>query len=116
MTAAKRLFDGGGSWLEQAALAEMMQGPSYSAHVRPRPGALPENRDVLIAALKRNFGEGRISGEGGGLHLLWRLPPGVPDAGVVEAMAARRRIGVYSLASGRGGVDRPHPCSTGGRS
>jgi DNA-binding transcriptional MocR family regulator len=33
-----------------------------------------ENRDVLIGALKRNFGEGGISGEGGGLHLLWRLP------------------------------------------
>jgi GntR family transcriptional regulator/MocR family aminotransferase len=27
------------------------------------------------------------------------LPPGVPDANVVEALAAKRRIGVYSLAS-----------------
>jgi DNA-binding transcriptional MocR family regulator len=74
-----------------------------------------ENRDVLIAALKRNFGEGGISGEGGALHLLWRLPPGVPDAGVVEAMAARRRIGVYSLSSG-GRSRSSHPYSTGGRS
>ena len=100
MTAAKRLFDGGGSWLEQAALAEMTQGSSYSAHVARVRAHYLENRDVLIAALKRNFGEGGISGEGGGLHLLWRLPPGVPDAGVVEAMAARRQIGVYSLPSG----------------
>jgi GntR family transcriptional regulator / MocR family aminotransferase len=100
MTAAKRLFEGGGSWLEQAALAEMMQGSSYASHVTRVRAHYLENRDVLIAALKRNFGEGGISGEGGGLHLLWRLPPGVPDAGVVEAIAARRRIGVYSLPSG----------------
>ena len=97
--AAKRLFDGGGSWLEQAALAEMMQGPSYSTHVTRVRARYRENRDVLIAALKRNFGEVNVSGEDGGLHLLWRLPPGVPDANVVEALAAKRRIGVYSLAS-----------------
>jgi GntR family transcriptional regulator/MocR family aminotransferase len=96
---AKRLFDGGGSWLEQAALAEMMQGPSYSTHVTRVRAHYRENRDVLIAALKRNFGEVNVSGEDGGLHLLWRLPPGVPDADVVEALAAKRRIGVYSLAS-----------------
>ena len=97
--AAKRLFDGGGSWLEQAALAEMMQGPSYSTHVTRLRAHYRENRDVLIAALRRNFGEVNVSGEDGGLHLLWRLPPGVPDADVVEALAAKRRIGVYSLAS-----------------
>ena len=54
-----------------------------------------ENRDVLIAALKRNFGEVGVSGEGGGLHLLWHLPPGVPDADVVEASggeAPHRRL------------------------
>jgi GntR family transcriptional regulator/MocR family aminotransferase len=100
VTAAKRLFEGGGSWLEQAALAEMMQGSSYTTHVTRVQSHYLENREVLIAALKRNFGEGGISGEGGGLHLLWRLPPGAPDAGVVEAMAARRRIGIYSLPSG----------------
>ena len=97
--AAKRLFDDGGSWLEQAALAEMMQGPSYSTHVTRVRAHYRENRDVLLAALKRNFGEVNVSGEDGGVHLLWRLPPGVPDADVVEALAAKRRIGVYSLAS-----------------
>ncbi len=107
MTAAKRLFDGGGSWLEQAALAEMMQGSSYSTHVTRVRAHYLENRDVLIAALKRNFGEGGISGEGGGLHLLWRLPPGVPDAAVVEAhggAAANRRL---QPSERRGGLHRP---------
>jgi GntR family transcriptional regulator/MocR family aminotransferase len=88
----------------------MMQGSSYSAHVARVRAHYLENRDALIAALKRNFGEGGISGEGGGLHLLGRLAPGVPDAGVVEAMAARRRIGV------EGRSRSSHPYSTGGRS
>ena len=34
-----------------------------------------------------------------GCICLWRLPPGVSDAASVEALARRRRIGVYSLAS-----------------
>ena len=54
----------------QAALAEMMQGPSYSTHVTRIRAHYRENRDVLIAALKRNFGEVNVSGEDGGLHLL----------------------------------------------
>ena len=95
--AAKRLFDGGGSWLEQAALAEMMQGPSYSTHVTRVRAQYRENRDVLIAALRRNFGEVNVSGEDGGLHLLWRLPPGVPDADVVRALEALWRVPIDSL-------------------
>ncbi len=98
--AAKGLLGGGGGWLEQAALAEMMQGPSYATHVARVRAHYRENRDCLLAALRRNFGEVSVSGEGGGLHLLWRLPPGVPDAAALEAMARRRRIGVYTLESG----------------
>ena len=102
--AAKRLFDGGGSWLEQPALAEMMQGPSYSTHVTRLRAHYRENRDVLIAALKRNFGEVNVSGEGGGLHLLWRLPPGVPDAGLGEAQDRR-----LQSRQRRRDVAHPHP-------
>ena len=99
MIAAKEMLDGGAAWLEQSALAAMMQGPSYAAHVARARAHYKENRDCLLAALRRNFGEIGISGEVGGLHLLWRLPPGVSDAASVEALARRRRIGVYSLAS-----------------
>ena len=98
--AAKALFHGGRAWLEQAALADMMHGPSYAAHVARIRAHYRENRDCLLFALRRNYGEVNVSGEGSGLHLLWRLPPGVPDASMLELMARRRRIGVYSLASG----------------
>jgi len=100
MIAAKEMLDGGSAWLEQSALAAMMQGPSYAAHVARVRAHYKENRDCLLTALRRNFGEIGVSGEGSGLHLLWRLPPGVSDAASVEALARRRRIGVYSLASG----------------
>ena len=33
--------------------------------------------------------------------MLWHLPPGIPDAVTVEALAQRARVGVYSLASAR---------------
>ena len=51
-------------------------------------------------ALRRNFGDLEISGEAGGLHVFWQLPPGVPDAATVEALGRRARVGVYSLDSG----------------
>jgi GntR family transcriptional regulator/MocR family aminotransferase len=100
VAAAKDLLDTGNAWLEQAALAEMMQGPSYATHVARVRAHYKENRDCLLTALRRNFGDVSVSGEGSGLHLLWHLPPGIPDAASIEALARRHRIGVYSLASG----------------
>ncbi len=97
---AKDLQDHGNAWLEQATLADMMAGNSYAIHVSRVRAHYRENRDRLLAALRRNFGEVSITGESGGLHLLWHLPAGVPDAAVVETLARRSRIGVYPLASG----------------
>ncbi len=42
---------------------------------------------ILLAALRRNFGDVSVSGEAGGLHVVWYLPPGVPNA------ASRRKSG-----------------------
>jgi GntR family transcriptional regulator/MocR family aminotransferase len=70
MFAAKEMLDGGAAWLEQSALAAMMHGPSYAAHVACVRAHYKENRDYLLSALRRNFGEISISGEGSGLHLL----------------------------------------------
>ncbi|WP_131113400.1 aminotransferase class I/II-fold pyridoxal phosphate-dependent enzyme [Lichenihabitans psoromatis] len=99
VVAAKELLDGGNAWLDQATLADMMAGNSYAVHVARVRAHYRENRDRLLAALRRSFGEVSISGETGGLHLLWNLPAGVPDAAVVENLARRSRIGVYPLAS-----------------
>ncbi len=105
--AAKSLLNHGNPWLDQAALAEMMRGSSYTAHLQRARSHYRESRDILLAALRRNFGDVNVSGEAGGLHLVWYLPAGVPNAAVVEKLAHRARIGVYSFASAGAYVSRP---------
>jgi GntR family transcriptional regulator / MocR family aminotransferase len=107
VAAAKGLISNGSPWLEQAALAEMMRTNSYAAHLVRLRAYYKESRDALLAALRRNFGEISVSGVTGGLHILWCLPPGVPDAAAVENVALRARVGVYSLASGGAYAARP---------
>jgi GntR family transcriptional regulator/MocR family aminotransferase len=95
----KTLLNNGNPWLDQAVLAEMMRSGSYAAHlsrIRPQYRA---RRDALLAALHRYFGLADVSGEDGGLHIFWQLPPDFPDAATVEAQARRVRVGVYAMAS-----------------
>ncbi len=104
---AKALLNNGNAWLEQAALAEMMRGGGFRAHLTRLRGHYLECRDALIELLKRNFGEVEVSGAEAGLHVFWRLPAGVPDAPALEALARRARVGVYALASGGAFETRP---------
>src|SRR5260370_23286334 len=97
----KCLVNNGNLWLEQATLADFMHNGSYGAHLLRVRSHYKDNRDCLIAALRRNFGDVLVDGDSGGLHVLWHLPPGIPDAVTVEALALRARIGVYSLSSAR---------------
>jgi GntR family transcriptional regulator/MocR family aminotransferase len=97
----KSLLNGGNPWLEQATLADFMHSGSYAAHPLRVRSHYKENRDCMVAALQRNFGDVVIDGYSGGLHILWHLPAGIPDAVTVETLAHRARVGVYSLASAR---------------
>jgi GntR family transcriptional regulator/MocR family aminotransferase len=111
MRAAKALSNSGGPWLDQAVLAEFLRSGSYALHVTRSRTHYKESRDALLAALRRNFGSVDVTGEAAGLHVLWRLPAGVPDAPKLEALARQQRVGVYSLASAgacelRGAVHR----------
>ena len=103
---AKGLLNNGNSWLDQAALAEMMRVGSYAAHLLRSRAYYKESRDCLMTALRRNFGEISVTGEAAGLHLVWYLPAGVPNAAIVEDLARRARIGVYSFLSGGAYVAR----------
>jgi len=109
VAAAKALLNNGNPWLEQAALAEMMRSNSYAAHLLRARAHYKESRDYLLAALRRSFGDVSVTGEAGGLHLVWYLPSGVPNAAIVENLAWRARIGVYSFGSGAAYVARPSP-------
>jgi GntR family transcriptional regulator / MocR family aminotransferase len=99
--AEKSLLNSGNPWLEQATLADFMRTGSYATHMLRARAQYKESRDCLIAALRGHFGDVLLDGDKGGLHVLWHLPPGVPDAVTVEALAQRARVGVYSLASAR---------------
>jgi GntR family transcriptional regulator/MocR family aminotransferase len=99
--AEKSLINNGNPWLEQATLADFMHNGSYAAHLLRVRSHYKDNRDCLVAALRRNFGDVLVDGLAGGLHVLWHLPPGIPDAVTVEALAKRARVGVYSLSSAR---------------
>ena len=105
--AEKCLIGNGSPWLEQATLADFMRTGSYSAHLLRVRSHYKENRDCLVDVLRRNFGDVAIDGELGGLHVVWYLPPGIPDAVTVEATAQRARVGVYSFSSARVHVARP---------
>ena len=61
-----------------------------------------ESRDCLVAAFVAISATSWSTATSGGLHVLWHLPPGIPDAVTVEAIALRARIGVYSLSSAAG--------------
>jgi GntR family transcriptional regulator / MocR family aminotransferase len=95
LRASKALLNHGNSWLEQAALAELMHGGSYVAHLTRCRAHYKESRDALLAALKRHFGIVELSGEAAGLHLLWRLPAGVPEASKLAELARLHQVGVY---------------------
>jgi GntR family transcriptional regulator/MocR family aminotransferase len=107
VAAAKALLNNGNPWLDQSALAEFIRSNSYAAHLMRIRAHYRESRDGLIGALRRNFGDVSVSGEAAGLHVLWHLPAGVPDAPVVETLARRARVGVYSLPAGGAYAVRP---------
>ena len=87
----KCLLGNGTPWLEQATLADFIRTGSYSAHLLRLRAHYKENRDCLVDALRRNFGDVRGRGRPqGGLRLVWYPPPGIPDAATVEALRGAR--------------------------
>lgn len=112
--AMKGLLDNGTAWLDQATLAEFMRGGSYGAHLMRLRTQYRERRDGLLAALRRHFGDSDIAGESSGLHLFWQLPPGVPDAATLEALARRARVAIYPLQAGGAWEVQPSPLARRG--
>lgn len=96
----KALLNNGNPWLDQAALAELIRGGSYAAHLARIRAHYRTSRDSLVASLRRHFGDVEVTGTAGGLHLFWHLAPGIPDAQVLEEIARRVRVGIYPMASG----------------
>ncbi len=93
--AAKIMLDNGSPWLEQAALANMMEAGSFARHVDRIRGLFRERRDLLVAELHRRFGEVELTGTEAGTHLGWLLPDCLPEAAAIRDAAAMEGVGVH---------------------
>jgi GntR family transcriptional regulator / MocR family aminotransferase len=96
----KALMNNGQSWLEQSAMADFMLDGGFRRHLRRMRQTYLTRRDVLLAALQANFGECHVRGADAGMHLTWRIPDGLPDAGEIEKRALIGGVGVYALSTG----------------
>lgn len=97
---AKSQMNSGQPWVEEAVLAEFLTSGLFDRHLRRIRHIYKARRDCLRAALERHFGVSDLYGAEGGLHVVWRLPPGSPPADFVERIAREESIGVYTLHSG----------------
>ncbi len=97
--AVKSMTSYGQPWLEQTALASLMQEGTFRTHLRRIRTLYRLRRDTLISELRRAFGAGvQISGEDSGLHLVWRLPEDLPAADELSARAQKLGVGLYTPA------------------
>lgn len=96
----KALLNSGHAWLDQATMAEFIRDGAYINHLRRMRQLYSRRRDCLVEALQQHFGPVRLSGLESGLHLSCHLPDNLPDAPVLQALALRHGVGIYSLGSG----------------
>jgi GntR family transcriptional regulator/MocR family aminotransferase len=99
---AKALLDNGQVWLEQAALARLMQSGGFIRHLRRSQQQYFARRNALVSRLRERFGDVDLMGADAGTHVAWRLPEMLVPAHNVKAIARTRNIGVYTVQSGGG--------------
>jgi GntR family transcriptional regulator/MocR family aminotransferase len=97
------------SSLDQLALAEFISSGAYDRHVRQSRLAYRRRRDTLIAALRREAPQARVTGIAAGLHVLVHLAAGQREEDLVADAAARglaiEGLSVYAAAP----ASRPVP-------
>ncbi len=91
---AKRLADRHAPWLEQEALAALIEDGAYERHIRRARRLNADRRAALLAALSRHLGDSvMVEGAEAGLHVLaWLLD--VPAGREAALVAAGRAAGI----------------------
>ncbi len=106
----KRTMDLGNPSLDQALLADFIDGGGYDRQLRRCQRAYRERRDALVGALDEHFPGTEVSGIAAGLHAIARLPGRFgPEPRFLEA-ARRAGIALRPLARTRDGA----VCGLGG--
>jgi GntR family transcriptional regulator/MocR family aminotransferase len=97
---ARRLIDDHALWLEEGALAELLDSGAYARHVHRLRKIYLGRRDALIESMQKYFGGSvRLGGTHAGLHLAWRMPEGFGTSAAVAAMARRCGLQAAPLAN-----------------
>jgi GntR family transcriptional regulator / MocR family aminotransferase len=97
--AMKSLSSYGQPWLDQIVIADFIDSGGYRNHLRRLRHRYRKSRDALVTGLRGLFGpDADFSGDGCGMHILWRLPNGIRAADLVEA-ASKFDVGLYSFDS-----------------
>ncbi|MFC0114399.1 MocR-like pyridoxine biosynthesis transcription factor PdxR [Kibdelosporangium aridum] len=87
--ARKRVSDMGSATLPQAAFAVMLRSGGYDRHLRRTRTLYRRRRDALLDALAHKLPDWRPIGIAAGLHLVIRVPDGIDDRLLSQALAAR---------------------------
>jgi GntR family transcriptional regulator/MocR family aminotransferase len=78
--ASRRRWSGCATF-EQAVVADFMAGGHFARHLKRMRGLYASRRQALVEALTAVFGERiALDLQPGGMHLIARLPDGIPDA------------------------------------
>ncbi|MFE6130640.1 PLP-dependent aminotransferase family protein [Streptomyces sp. NPDC056437] len=94
----KRTMDLGNPSLDQALLADFIDGGGYDRQLRRCQRAYRERRDALVGALDEHFPGTEVSGIAAGLHAIARLPGRFgPEPRFLES-AQRAGIALRALA------------------
>lgn len=94
---AKSLANYGHPWIEQILLAEFIEQGRFDRHLRRIRHSYGQSRKALLDSLNQYFGPVQISGAEAGMHVMWTLPDHFPSAEEVVEIAARERVGLYTL-------------------
>lgn len=84
--------------LQQAVVAEFMRQGYFAAHIRRRRNAYCEQRDALVATLKRRAGDSlKVDVPDQGMHLVAYLAKGFSDT-AIESEARQAGIVVHAIS------------------
>ncbi len=97
VTAAKARTDRYSSSFDQLTLAEFLACGAYDRQVRRSRLAYRRRRDHLVAAVRRQVPQARVTGVAAGLHALLELPPGLDEDEVIARAAARHDLALDGL-------------------
>ncbi|MDH4982174.1 PLP-dependent aminotransferase family protein [Hyphomicrobium sp. D-2] len=93
----KAVMSNGLPTLSQAVIAQLIRSGAFERHIAVMRRQYLARRDTLIAGLLKAFPKSRISGEEGGMHLIWALGPNHPSAQDLASKCKDAGVGIYPV-------------------